>query len=155
MKKTSKNEVALGSQFTKEKVPAMLDQINEKIKDLKGGSDKKPSTVGKVLPGFDSTIANITDLTTLISAAASISVRKEGYEKAIKDLGIKTKAPKFTLEGVESEKWIEDIKLRYQEVEFKSQLDQLEEAKTILERNLSKDQQFANDMAKFTDLIKV
>lgn len=148
MAKTSKkNEVAVADQFTKDNIPLMLEQINAKIAELKGGQTKTASTKGISLGQFGR-LEDINDVSQLILAYATIESRMEKYAGVVDKLGL-TKAPEFQEGGVDGPTWLSDIQARIAQVTHKDTLERLENAKALLEKNLSAEQQFANDMAKF------
>jgi hypothetical protein len=149
----AKNEVATAGQFTQNDVPAMLEQVNEKISALTKASDREPSTKGKTLPGFGE-IARIENCGDLIKAYSSVTGRRDAYDKAFKEMKIKTKKPPFTIDGVGADKWCEDIVNRYSEVAHKTQLDALRKIKKTLEENLSAEAKLANDLAKINGIME-
>lgn len=151
-KKVSKNEVANKDQFTQNDVPAMLEQVKEKIAELVGTGKKEPSTKGKHLPGFGE-ISKIEKEADLIKAFSSITGREDAYKAAAKAMNIKTKVPPFVIEGIGAAKWKEDIRARYAEVAHKAQLDKLKSIQKTLEENLSAEAKLANDLAKISALM--
>jgi len=148
--------VAVSGQFTKENVPALLAQVNAKIDKLtKNFGGDEPGLTNDDLDGFGS-ISNISDVSELIKAVSSVQGREAGYKVAIKEIkadGVTlTKFP-FKINGSGSSAWIKQINRRLGEVTYKDELAKLKAAATHLEKHVSEEQQFANDMKKFADVI--
>lgn len=149
----TKNEVLDLKNFKTSDVPKMLELVKSKIQELTGSSDKKPSTKGVYLPGFDA-LENMNSLSDLIKAYSSIEGKEKAYEAAFKSMGIKTKMPKFEIEGHSANVWRKDIKLRYQEVAHKSQVEKLNTIKKTLESHLTEEEKFNKDMQNIAELMK-
>lgn len=147
-----KAEVAVASQFTREGIPGMLEQVNEKIRQIKGGADKKPSTVGTSFPGVGE-IRNITKMEDLIMLNGTITAKEAAYKKSVTQLKLSIKVPEFKIAGIAPKVWREDIKMRIQEVAYEDQLNKLEKVKSELEANLSADQKLANSLQKIHDIM--
>ena len=152
-----KNEVSVAGQFSKENVPAMLEVVNAQIKELQSrfGGDK--STLSNDELDDFGRVSDIKDVPTLIKAISAVNSREKAYKEAItltdKTITL-TKFP-FKLNGSTAKVWIECINRQIGEVTFKDELNRLKEAATFLEKHVSKEQQFENDMAKFMDIVKV
>ena len=146
-KTTTKTEVAKVTQYSADKIPAMLDDVNAQIKKLTGSGAKKASTLGVAYPGL-SEVASINKLDDLIILSATITTKEKAYNQEIINLKLSIKTPAFTIAGFSANVWREDIAMRIQEVAFQSQLERLNRIKSTLEENLSADQKLANDMLK-------
>lgn len=150
----NKENVSLTAQvkFTQQDIPALLETVNSKIKEL----SKNDSTVPVIttgLPGFGP-IANINDVMKLIQACSSIEGKEEAYNKAAdKYLPQGIKKPTFTIEGHSPKAWLEVISLKIAEISHKKELDKLRSVKATLEANLSQEMKLANDLAKISELL--
>lgn len=144
-KKKAATGVAVVSQYTLEGVPAMLDTVNEKIKKLTGGTDKKPTTQGVDFPNVGQ-IVNMTKIEDLIMLSATVTTKEAAYKKEVLRMKLAIKTPPFTIKGLTAKAWRDDIEIRITEVAYEDQLKTLNEIKEKLESNLSAEQKFANDM---------
>jgi|GEM_PF-2765410 len=152
-----KNEVSVKGQFSKENVPAMLEMTNKKIKELEnrfGGNEDKLSNDD--LDGFGP-ISDITDVSDLIKAISSVQGRETGYKSAIKvaDKTVTLTKYPFKLNGSSPSTWIKCINQRIGQITYQAEIDQLKKAASFLEKHVSDDMKFENDMAKFADAIGI
>jgi hypothetical protein len=154
----AKNEVSKKGQFSKKDVPEMLDAVRGQIKALKerfgsdtGGlkNDDMGSPFGR--------ISDMSDVPSLIRAIASVKGREASYKDAIKECDKVITLTKFPFKvcGTSPKNVIDAINRRIGEVTFKDELTKLEEAASYLEKHVSEDQKFENDMQKFMDVIKL
>lgn len=144
--------VSTQTKFTQADIPALLESVNTKIKEL----SKNDSTVPVIttgLPGFGP-IANINDVMKLLQACSSIDGKLEAYNNAAsKYLPEGIKKPNFTIEGHSPKAWLEVISLKIAEISHKKELDKLRSVKATLEANLSQEMKLANDLAKISELL--
>jgi len=152
--KTEKESVALSTQtkFTQADIPALLETVNAKIKELSKNDSTVP-VITQGLPGFGP-IANINDVMKLLQACSSIEGKMEAYNKAAdKYLPEGVKKPAFIIEGHSPAAWIEVISIKIAEISHKKELDKLKSVKATLEANLSQEMKLANDLAKISELL--
>jgi hypothetical protein len=152
MKKQENVAIATQSKFTQADIPALLETVNNKIKEL----SKNDSTVPVIttgLPGFGP-IANINDVMKLLQACSSIDGKVEAYNKAgDKYLPEGVKKPSLVIEGHSPAAWLEVITIKIAEISHKKELDKLKSVKATLEANLSQEMKLANDLAKISELL--
>lgn len=150
-----KLEVATASQFTLEQVPDLLAQVNDQIKRLKGDKERA-AKITESLAGFGK-VCDIKDSNKLIDAYAFITRKAKAHEEyapvfqAIEPL---SPLPAFTESGHSLKQWQDEIEAQYRETTFESRLAKLQEAKKILEENLSREQKFVASMQNIADLFK-
>jgi len=144
--------VSTQTKFTQADIPALLETVNSKIKEL----SKNDSTVPVIttgLPGFGP-IANINDVMKLLQACASIDGKQESYNNAAdKYLPEGIKKPVLIIEGHSPQAWRDVIVLKIAEISHKKELDKLRSVKATLEANLSQEMKLANDLAKISELL--
>lgn len=152
MKKVENVALSTQTQFTQKDIPALLETVNSKIKEL----SKNDSTVPVIttgLPGFGP-IANINDVMKLLQACSSIDGKVDAYNKAAdKYLPEGIKKPAFVIEGHSAAAWLEVITIKIAEIAHKKELDKLKSVKATLEANLSAEMKLANDLAKISELL--
>lgn len=149
---TETTAVSTQSKFTQADIPALLETVNSKIKELSKNDSKTPVIV-QGLPGFGP-IANINDVMRLLQACSSIEGKVEAYNKATdKYLPEGIKKPVLTIEGHSPSAWLEVISLKIVEISHKKELDKLRSVKATLEANLSQEMKLANDLAKISELL--
>ena len=133
-KKSNKSEIAVLSNFTMERIPEALAQINEKIKQIQG-DDKEDYKITVELEGFGN-IQNITEPDTLIKAYGAVTAREQVYKSAAEEMGVE-KVPTFKISGHSAESWKKDIIRRYRQATQKEALNKLKRVKDELEKHLS------------------
>jgi hypothetical protein len=152
MKKQENVALSTQTKFTQADIPALLETVNNKIKEL----SKNDSTVPVIttgLPGFGP-IANINDVMKLLQACSSIDGKVDAYNKAAdKYLPEGVKKPLLVIEGHSPAAWLEVITIKIAEIAHKKELDKLMSVKATLEANLSQEMKLANDLAKISELL--
>jgi len=136
----------------KEDIPEMLQEVTRLIKKIKGNLPETPKITNE-LSGHGK-IAEIETLDGLIKAASTIKAKERAYNDIAKDItpfGLKT--PTFALNGHSAKQWIDYIKTTAILVGNKEKLKKLNDVKVILERNLSDQDKFKNDMALFNSIL--
>lgn len=134
-------------------VPAMLEKVNEQIKNLKGTQPDAPLT-DKEIPSFGK-IDSITSVKNIIKAASSVLGRQKSYNEASKIVipeGVKV--PTFEVNGMSVKNIIEHLKLRAFEVYNKEKLKKLNNIKSTLESNLSAEAKLANDLKGIQSMLE-
>ena len=153
MANTKKNELAVNlDSLGVEDIPEMLDLINKKINSLKG---EFPTSGNINVPFPDyKLIKDINSLKDLVVIHSILSAKKEYYDKSQKVLFPKEDdfIP-FSLEGYSFEEWEDEIKRRIIEVRFKEDLERLEKAKELLERNLSAKDKLRKDLQEVASIL--
>lgn len=149
---SKKHAVAVGNQFglTQQDVPNLLDQVNAKIKELKGEDETAHQTTGE-LDGFGN-IFNINNPADLIKAYSSVKGRFEAYKKAAAEMGIKNPPP-FKLGDSTADKWLIDIAKCYRSATHKQELDKLVKVKERLETLLSEEDKIKNTLSSIADIL--
>jgi len=143
--KKKETGVSTAKQFTQNDIPALLAQVNEQIKAIKGDLPKATKTTGN-LNGFG-TVASITTVENLLKAYSMISSKEAAYQAAVAEIlpeGIKKPALKISGSGPTA--WKTDIKNRIVVVGRKSELEKLQKVKEKLESNLSQEAKLAKDL---------
>lgn len=149
-KKAATNAVAKNDQFDYAQVPAMLEQVRAKIKELKGDTEDANQTTGE-LEGFGN-IFNITKPSDLIKAYSSVKGREAAYKSAAKDMKIKD-APAFKIGKAGASKWYADINKCYKIATHKQELDKLAKIESELKGLLSEEDKRQSSMATIADLL--
>lgn len=146
--------LSVSGQFDESKVPAMLDQVNAKIKSLRGG-DTPPVRITNSLGNFG-VISSIKDPATLRGAYAYITKKAEAndqftpvFQKAVPSV----KLPSFTENGHTLEQWQNEILTQYSAATNEQQLEKLEKIKTELEGLLSEQDKKAAKIANVARLL--
>ena len=149
-KETTSN---LPAKLTQADVPSLLSQVNEKIAQLKGVSDEGNRTSGK-LEGFGN-IRDIKDQSTLIKAYSSVLGRTKAYAEAAKEFEGMGEVPAFKIDGSTADQWLHDIKLQYNQVTYKDQLEKLNAVKSELEKHLSAEDKLAASLGNIRDILGI
>lgn len=131
--------------FTMDMIPDVLEDINKKIKDLKPKNNSVTSMLKKDMGSNLGSLTNITTLRGATYALASIQAREKLYNTAKKSLGIEV-IPEFSIAGHSCKEWLEAVKQRCKEIENAATLKKLEVTKASLEKHVSKEIQFKNEM---------
>jgi hypothetical protein len=140
------------SKFTQADIPALLETVNSKIKELSKNNSTVP-VITTGLPGFGP-ISQINDVMRLLQACSSIDGKLEAYNNAAnKYLPEGIKKPTFLIEGHSPAAWLEVITIKISEISHKKELDKLKSVKATLEANLSQEMKLANDLAKISELL--
>lgn len=144
--------VSTQTKFTQADIPALLESVNSKIKELRKGESTIP-VITQGLPGFGP-IANLNDVMRLLQACASIDGKVASYNASVeKYLPEGIKKPALLIEGHSPSAWIEVITRKIAEISHKKELDKLLSVKATLEANLSQEMKLANDLAKISELL--
>jgi len=142
--------VAKKDQFDYAAVPAMLEQVKSKIKELMGDTEDANQTTGE-LDGFGN-IFNLTNPSDLIKAYSSVKGRENAYIAAAKEMKIKD-VPPFKLGKAGAAKWYADITKCYKIATHKQELDKLRKIETELKGLLSEEDKRQASMATIADLL--
>jgi hypothetical protein len=122
-------------------VPDSIKTLEEKIAKLKHISESVYIT--SVIPmGFNKPVKDELDKGTLVKMMASIAAKEDAYNKASDRLGFKT-VPVFKADGHSVSDWEHDIKLRFDVIDNKSRLDELNAIKKELEQMMSDNDRLA------------
>lgn len=157
MAKQDKNkETALSvkGQFSLENVPVMLEQVNAKIKALKGDKERA-AKITESLAGFGK-ISDIKEPARLIDAYAFITRKAAAYKEfsdVFQAIDTLNKVKDFTESGHSLKSWQDEILAQYREVTFEAKLAKLEKAKQLLTENLSAEQKFIATMSDMADIL--
>lgn len=152
--KKSTAVLALTGTITQDKIPAMLEVINQKITNLKGDKEKAARVTGTL--GAFGRVSDITNPDTLRDAYAYITRKGEaieGYNEVFKKVAPTAKFNKYKEGGATVEQWQEEILTQYRDVTFKEELTKLQEAKKLLEENLSEELKFQARIQSVADLL--
>ncbi len=149
--------LAKAGQFTTEMVPDLLQVLDQKIKDLKekfGGNSNPLSNDS--LEGFGS-ITAIDKVPSLIRAISSVRGREAAYKAAFADTLPEVTLERFPFEinGTSADEWVRHINQQIGKVTYKDELAKLEKGRDLLKKHVSKEMQFATDMAEFKDVFGV
>lgn len=148
-KRTSKKAAGLAV-ISDDNVPAMLEQVRAKIKELKGDDNESHQTTGE-LEGFGN-IFEITKPSDLIKAYSSVKGRAAAYDVAAKEMGIKA-PPAFKIGNAGADKWFADLKKCYKMATHKAELDKLAKVETELKSMLSEEDKRKASMQTIADLL--
>lgn len=156
MSKTTKAEekgLSTKGQFSLEQVPDLLEQINDQIKKLKGDKDRAAKITEPL--GVFGRVCDIKEPGKLIDAYSFISRKAAAYEEfagVFQAVDPLSPLKGFTESGHSLKSWQEEILAQYRETTFESKLAKLQEAKKILEENLSREQKFVASMQNIKEL---
>lgn len=144
-------------QFTTDQVPDLLQVIEAKIKELKKrfGGEEKPLTNDN-LDGFGS-ISSIDKVPNLIRAISSVRGREKAYKDAFDETPkeVTLELYPFEINGVSADAWVRHINQQIGKVTYKDELAKLEKGRELLKKHVSKEMQFATDMAEFADVFSI
>ena len=148
----AKEGVIAISTITREDLPAMLEQVIEKISALTP-TKKSPSesVKGTELPGVG-LIENLKTVDSVVKAHSMVSAKEKAYDEAVVNLGLKPTKYKLKLNGISATRWQDALLGVVSEIENKVQLKNLNEIKKKLEDNLSEDAKLAK---AFGDIQKI
>lgn len=144
--------VSIEKQYSQEDIPGLLANLTAKISEIKKGLGDEVKTSG-ILQGFGK-IKDITTVSGLVKAYASIAEREKAYDSAAEIIlassGIKK--PALKIDGSTPAEWKADIEIRVISVGRKAELAKLEAAKKILEDNLSAADKLAKSLSDVAGL---
>ncbi len=150
-----KNEVAVitPDMITLENVPTLLEQVNKKIDELKGGREKNVR-ITETLGQFGS-ISGIKDLATLRGAYAYVTKKLEAVNSFNGDFeaALGQKVDEAKENGYTVEQWQKEILAQAKEITFATTLEKLEQTRKILMENVSKEQKFQESMKDIVGLL--
>lgn len=135
---TSSNPIFLGLEKVKAEL-ANLQKIQESVYKTNGS-----------VAGFSRKVQDETDIPTLIKMYSSVRGKKEAYDAAAEELGLK-RYPVFKLEGGTKEEWKADIELRINILNTKQRYDKLTGIKKKLEDLMGKEEKLAIVMKELED----
>jgi len=152
--KANSTAVSVSSKFTQADVPTLLEQVNAKIKELKGEeSESVRITTGLGPFGL---ISSIKDPGVLIAACSYIRKKAAAYKELVpefQDMVKSCKIPAFKEGGHSEEAWEKEIKLQFRSATFEAEIQKLTQIKTELESCLSEDMKLAAKLANISDLL--
>ena len=139
--------------ITLENVPTLLDQVNKKINELKGGREKNVR-ITETLGQFGS-ISGIKDLATLRGAYAYVTKKLEAVNSFNWDFedALGQKVDEAKENGYTVEQWQKEILAQAKEITFATTLEKLEATRKILMENVSKEQKFQESMKDIVGLL--
>lgn len=144
-------EVLSMATVTQDNIPAMLKIVTDQITTLKGGTSTSTIKVG--LPGFG-LVKDISDVESLVKAHSMLTAKSNAYKNSLKALDLKATKYPFKEQGHTLSEWEKELKVRLNTVKNEQALRKLEEAKTILEDNLSQDMKLQAGLKKIQGLLK-
>lgn len=143
------------SKITRENLLKQLEAVNDEIKNLE--SKEYNYATNRAWPGC-MVVNTIDSVTSLIKVWETIHNSIKTNSDAIKALGL-DKLELVSDEdtqyyGYSLKEWEDDLKLRAIQFADAEKIKKLNKAKKILEKNMSEDDKFAQDMNAVADLIK-
>jgi hypothetical protein len=143
------------SKITRENLLKQLEAVNDEIKNLE--SKEYNYATNRAWPGC-MVVNTIDSITSLIKVWETIHNSIKTNSDAIKALGL-DKLELVSEEdtqyyGYSLKEWEDDLKLRAIQFADAEKIKKLNKAKKILEKNMSEDDKFAQDMNAVADLIK-
>jgi len=143
------------SKITRENLLKQLEAVNDEIKNLE--SKEYNYATNRAWPGC-MVVNTIDSVTSLIKVWETIHNSIKTNSDAIKALGL-DKLELVSEEdtqyyGYSLKEWEDDLKLRAIQFADAEKIKKLNKAKKILEKNMSEDDKFAQDMNAVADLIK-
>lgn len=151
VKASQKNVLAI-QQPTQNDIPALLETVSEKIKQLKGNQETKETTAGVNLRPFGP-VKDINKVEDLVKAHSMLTAKSDAYNKSAKVLDINTEKYPFKEDKFTLGQWEDDIKTRLAVVKNRTELNRLEKVKKLLEENLSAESKLANDLKKAQEIL--
>lgn len=145
--------LSVSGQFSLEQVPDLLQQINDKIKELQGDKDRA-AKINEPLGPFGR-VSDIKEPSKLMDAYAFISRKAAAHDEfkpVFQAIDPLSPVKAFTESGHTVKQWQDEIIAQYRETTFESKLAKLKEAKKMLEENLSAEQKFVASMQNIKDL---
>ena len=143
------------SKITRENLLKQLEAVNDEIKNLE--SKEYNYKTNRAWPGC-MVVNTIDSVNALIKMWETIHNSIKTNSDAIKALGL-DKLELVTEDdtqyyGYSLKEWEDDLKLRAVQFADAEKIKKLNKAKKILEKNMSEDDKFAQDMNAVADLIK-
>ena len=143
------------SKITRENLLKQLETVNDEIKNLE--SKEYNYKTNRAWPGC-MVVNTIDSVNALIKMWETIHNSIKTNSDAIKALGL-DKLELVTEDdtqyyGYSLKEWEDDLKLRAVQFADAEKIKKLNKAKKILEKNMSEDDKFAQDMNAVADLIK-
>lgn len=143
------------SKITRENLLKQLEAVNDEIKNLE--EKEYNYKTNRAWPGC-MVVNTIDSITSLIKVWETIHNSIKTNSDAIKALGL-DKLELVSEEdtqyyGYSLKEWEDDLKLRAIQFADAEKIKKLNKAKKILEKNMSEDDKFAQDMNAVADLIK-
>lgn len=143
------------SKITRENLLKQLEAVNDEIKNLE--SKEYNYTTNRAWPGC-MVVNTIDSVTSLIKVWETIHNSIKTNSDAIKALGLDklelVSDDDTQYYGYSLKEWEDDLKLRAIQFADAEKIKKLNKAKKILEKNMSEDDKFAQDMNAVADLIK-
>lgn len=133
-------------------VPALLEQVTGKIRELRGAMPEEQKTKGSLDPFGP--INQINTVENLIAAHSMILAKQKAYEASAAELNMDLKKYPFKISGHAASSWIADIQARINYVANKQQLDKLNKIKKKLEDNLSAEAKLARDLGDVARMLQ-
>ena len=145
IEETSK-EISIPTEFKKENVPALIDQLMQKRKQLTKGI---PETISVDIEYDDGpNVKNVGTVGELLKMWGSIKRRDSAYKEGIEDFNLQGKnVSAFKISGKSVDQWKEIIDKRIHEIMNSKSLEKLNAAITGLEKFLDEDTKLAREMA--------
>lgn len=145
--KVTKKQDSAPQLYTRDQVPAMIAQLKQQLKDLKGNCEEKSSTNGK-FEGLELKNCTVEELAVI---SAKVTLRTEGMVQEYKRHGLKEHPP-IKIEGYTANQWYTDIKEAMFISVNKQKITQIETAIKKLEPHLGEDEKLARTMASIMEM---
>ena len=148
-KEVEATEVATVDQFSQQSIPAMIAQVNAKIKQLSpaGSSDADAKMGDRKISGYGR-LDDISTVENIVKVHSAMKEKNRAYTESAKTLGVDLKKYPIQIDGYSPKTWIKALENRLTRVKNKVELAKLMEAKKLLEANLSAEDKLAKDLAK-------
>lgn len=146
------NKLELSTGVSRADVPAMLQKVEAAIAGIKKDMNDTPKTQGKDLAGFGK-IEEITSVTKLVRAHASIKQREKAYKESAKEMGVDHNRYPYEENGIGANTWLKDIGDQVIRTVNKTELDKLEKVKDKLRGHLDEDMKLAQDLADIKSIL--
>jgi len=134
----------------KDQVPTIISKLDQEIAKLKVISESVYKTAGKLETFGDIKVE--TKVENLVRAYSSISGKKEAYDRAARELGVK-QCLEFSINGGTLAEWKQDIMLRIDIITHQDKLDKLKSYKDKMSKFLSEEDQKAILMQEMTEFL--
>ncbi len=126
-------------------VPSVISALEAELKGIREVTESNYRTSGN-LEGIGD-IKTMTDLSSLVKAYASVTIRENTYYNASQELGL-DEVPAFVVSGGSKEDWKQDISLRIKIITHETRKKELETLINEVKGFLSVEDQRAMTMAK-------
>ncbi len=141
----------MNTELSVNQIPAFIQQIDAQLAGLKSMSDTTYKTGGKV-DGFSENLKEAKEVDVIVKMFSAVLGRKEMYDKAQAELGVKT-TKQFTYNGHTLDEWKADCTFRIAVVTEHETRERLQKAKEKATTLLSDEDKKALALKELVELL--